>query len=225
MGILDVFKVSKAPSIFIACGNWSFNMLAVFILQCSVFVVISLNVENKNTQIKAENSQHLVNSLENGQMLPEKVSNRQRRERKLRKKTKKRNKVLKLKRKKQRTGKKQMNKKNKDEKTLKGKKKNKQATKSKKKKKSTKTKHKNMSKGKNAIIERAALSGDNCQWLDFGTARSRGANCADGTKMVIRNKRGVRKQFLLTNEKTIYGFATRGEKLPDCSSLTEITGL
>ena len=89
-----------------------------------------------------------------------------------------------------------MNKKNKDKKTLKGKKKNKQATKSKKKNKSTKTKHKNMSKGKNAIIERAALSGDNCQWLDFGTARSRGANCADGTKMVIRNKCDLNCQII-----------------------------
>jgi len=59
--------------------------------------------------------------------------------------------------------------------------------------------------------------------LDFGTARARGANCADGSKMVIQNKRGVRKQFLLTNEMTIYGFATKGEKLADCPSLTEIT--
>ena len=31
------------------------------------------------------------------------------------------------------------------------------------------------------------FKGDHCQWLDLGTAKSRGADCADGTKMVIKS--------------------------------------
>ena len=31
------------------------------------------------------------------------------------------------------------------------------------------------------------FQGDHCQWLDLGTARLRGADCADGTKMVIKS--------------------------------------
>ena len=36
-------------------------------------------------------------------------------------------------------------------------------------------------------------------------------------------RKGVRKQFLLTNGKTIYGFVTKGEKFADCSTFAEIT--
>ena len=33
----------------------------------------------------------------------------------------------------------------------------------------------------------------------------------------------MRKQLLLTNGKTIYGFATKGEKFTDCASLADLT--
>ena len=36
-------------------------------------------------------------------------------------------------------------------------------------------------------------------------------------------RKGVRKQFLLTNGKTIYGFVKKGEKFADCSTFAEIT--
>ena len=36
-------------------------------------------------------------------------------------------------------------------------------------------------------------------------------------------RKGVRKQFLLTNGKTIYGFVRKGEKFANCSTFSEIT--
>jgi len=70
---------------------------------------------------------------------------------------------------------------------------------------------------------RSFATGDHCDWINLGEARQRGADCADGSKMVIKNKRAVRKQFLLTGGHTVYGFATVGEKFADCSSLNDIT--
>ena len=49
-------------------------------------------------------------------------------------------------------------------------------------------KNKNQESYKSRKLSRSVLTGDNCNWLDFDTARSRGAGCADGTKMVIKNK-------------------------------------
>ena len=36
--------------------------------------------------------------------------------------------------------------------------------------------------------EEAVLYGEHCQYIDFADARSSGAGCVDGTKMVIKNK-------------------------------------
>merc|ERR1719436_797860 len=54
------------------------------------------------------------------------------------------------------------------------------------------------------------LEGEHCQYIDFATARSSGSGCVDGTKMVIKNKRGHRKQFLIADSKTIYAFVQGG---------------
>ena len=40
---------------------------------------------------------------------------------------------------------------------------------------------------------------------------------------LISFRKGVRKQFLLTNGKTIYGFATKGKKFADCKNFTDVT--
>ena len=42
-------------------------------------------------------------------------------------------------------------------------------------------------KSMNKKQQSRVFKGDHCQWLDLGTARSRGADCADGTKMVIKS--------------------------------------
>merc|ERR1712243_404605 len=113
--------------------------------------------------------------------------------------------------------------------------KEKQIKKMNRRKKKQKRKHIKKFKGKNSNWSKRKISktkrlprnknlvGDHCNWLDFGTARIRGSSCTHGTKMVIKNKKGVRKQFLLTNGKTIYGFAIQGEKFANCTDLAEIT--
>jgi len=64
------------------------------------------------------------------------------------------------------------------------------------------------------------LEGEHCQYIDFATARTLGSGCVDGTKMVIRNRRGHRKQFLIADSKTIYAFVQAGGKkfATDCTS-------
>jgi len=64
------------------------------------------------------------------------------------------------------------------------------------------------------------LEGEHCQYIDFATARTSGSGCVDGTKMVIRNRRGHRKQFLIADSKTIYAFVQAGGKkfATDCTS-------
>merc|ERR1719483_209456 len=211
-------------------------MLAVVFLQFCIFVIV-YSSENKNTQINGEHNQNKEN-------LNLRILTRVKRERKSRKNKKKHMKERSMKKYKTRKNLRKTNNnvnlvkanrkdqkrkfqnknrnktgKNEREKNKRGRKNKKSKTKKKRKSK----RHQSKEGEENQRKGGRALSGDSCQWLDFGTARARGANCADGTKMVIQNKKGVRKQFLLTNEKTIYGFATKGEKLADCSSLTEIT--
>ena len=89
------------------------------------------------------------------------------------------------------------------------------------------------------------FTGESCQYVDFGSVRSSGSGCADGTKMVLKNqwdifhpsisryfmftmslypRAGVnRKQFLIADSKTIYAFVAKGEKFPTCSSFTDKT--
>merc|ERR1719510_1169297 len=69
------------------------------------------------------------------------------------------------------------------------------------------------------------LQGEHCQYIDFANARSSGSGCVDGTKMVIKNMAGHRKQFLIADSRTIYGFVEKGGKkfATDCSSYTDKT--
>ena len=69
------------------------------------------------------------------------------------------------------------------------------------------------------------LQGEHCQFIDFANARSSGSGCVDGTKMVVKNKPGHRKQFLIADSRTIYGFVEKGGKkfATDCSSYTDRT--
>merc|ERR1719510_258331 len=69
------------------------------------------------------------------------------------------------------------------------------------------------------------LQGEHCQYIDFANARSSGSGCVDGTKMVVKNMAGHRKQFLIADSRTIYGFVEKGGKkfATDCSSYTDKT--
>ena len=44
-----------------------------------------------------------------------------------------------------------------------------------------------------------------------------------GNKFVIKQVKGVRKQFLILNGEAVLGFVTKGDKFADCTSYTEVT--
>jgi len=70
----------------------------------------------------------------------------------------------------------------------------------------------------------APIVGDVCQFVDFFGARAMGTGCEDGSKLVITQKSGVRKQFLITGGRTIFGFVDKqGGKFRDCACATERT--
>ena len=71
---------------------------------------------------------------------------------------------------------------------------------------------------------RAPIAGDICQFVHFSGARAQGTGCQDGAKVVISQRTGVRKQFLITGGRTIFGFvAKKGGKFGDCACATDIT--
>merc|ERR1712029_1311537 len=41
--------------------------------------------------------------------------------------------------------------------------------------------------------------------------------------MVLKNKQGSRKQFLIAGSRTIYAFVTKGEKFPSCTTFSDKT--
>jgi hypothetical protein len=53
--------------------------------------------------------------------------------------------------------------------------------------------------------------------------RSGGKNCADGFKFVISGEKGIIKQFLLVDGKTIIAFVKKKEKFTNCFSFTDVT--
>ena len=44
-----------------------------------------------------------------------------------------------------------------------------------------------------------------------------------GTKFVIKQERGTRKQFLILNGEAVLAFVKNGNKFSDCDSYTEVT--
>ena len=43
-------------------------------------------------------------------------------------------------------------------------------------------------KGRRKAKQSIVFSGENCDFIDFASVRALGAGCADGTKMVVKNK-------------------------------------
>ena len=70
----------------------------------------------------------------------------------------------------------------------------------------------------------APIVGDICQFVDFFGARRMGTGCEDGSKVVITQRSGVRKQFLIAGGRTIFGFVDKqGGKFRNCTCATEKT--
>jgi len=92
-------------------------------------------------------------------------------------------------------------------------------------KKIKKMKKRMLSKKDAARSSRSApIVGDICQFVDFFGARRTGTGCEDGTKVVITQRSGVRKQLLIAGGRTMFGFvAKQGGKFSNCTCATERT--
>ena len=53
--------------------------------------------------------------------------------------------------------------------------------------------------------------------------RDVGGNCVDGTKFVIKQPKGTRKQFLSIEGKVVIAFVKNGHKFADCEAFKDIT--
>ena len=53
--------------------------------------------------------------------------------------------------------------------------------------------------------------------------RDVGGNCVDGTKFVIKQPKGTRKQFLSIEGKVVIAFVKNGNKFADCEAFKDIT--
>ena len=53
--------------------------------------------------------------------------------------------------------------------------------------------------------------------------KSAGENCEDGTKFVVKQLKGTRKQFLFVDGKDIIAFVKNKEKFVNCATFTEVT--
>ena len=69
-----------------------------------------------------------------------------------------------------------------------------------------------------------AYRGNSCEFIRLCNV-SLNAGCDDGTKFVIKQVTGVRKQFLILNGEIILAFATFGKKFGNCSTFTEVTSI
>ena len=57
----------------------------------------------------------------------------------------------------------------------------------------------------------------------YSKVRDVGTNCVDGTKFVIQQPKGARKQLLSIEGKVVLAFVKIGNKFADCETFTEIT--
>jgi len=70
---------------------------------------------------------------------------------------------------------------------------------------------------------RAILKASPCQWIDLEKVREEGSGCVDGSKFVVSKERGVRRQYLFVDGRTVLAFVTNGEKFAECANYTDIT--
>lgn len=70
---------------------------------------------------------------------------------------------------------------------------------------------------------RGILKASPCQWIDLEKVREEGSGCVDGAKFVVSKDRGVRRQYLFVDGRTVLAFVTNGEKFAQCPNYTDIT--
>lgn len=71
--------------------------------------------------------------------------------------------------------------------------------------------------------KKRVLRGKTCQWIDFQKIRDAGESCRDGSKYVLQQDRGTRKQLLCVDGKLILAFVKNGDKFVNCSEMVDVT--
>jgi len=66
------------------------------------------------------------------------------------------------------------------------------------------------------------ITGDACEYIMLCDIINN-AGCDDGSKFVVQEKTGVRKQFLILNGSPVLGFVEKNSKFTKCNSYTQIT--
>jgi len=67
------------------------------------------------------------------------------------------------------------------------------------------------------------VKGSPCQWLDLDRVREEGSDCVDGAKFVVSKDKGVRRQYLYMEGRSVLAFVKNGEKFADCLNYTDVT--
>jgi len=73
----------------------------------------------------------------------------------------------------------------------------------------------------NDISERIVRAND-CEFIRICDVTD-SDGCSDGKKLVIKKMKGLKRQFLLLNQKPVLGFVKRKKKVTSCESFTDIT--
>ena len=66
------------------------------------------------------------------------------------------------------------------------------------------------------------IRGNDCEYIKIASIVSN-SGCSSGSKFVIKQRAGVRKQFLIMNGEAILAFVNKGKKFTACDSYTEVT--
>merc|ERR1711892_327711 len=67
------------------------------------------------------------------------------------------------------------------------------------------------------VVERV-IRGNDCEFVKLCNVP-----CSDGNKLVLKKKKGLRRQFLLLNGSPVLGFVQRKKKFTSCASYTDVT--
>merc|ERR1712106_543266 len=69
-----------------------------------------------------------------------------------------------------------------------------------------------------AEVAERVIRGNDCEFVKLCSV-----TCSDGNKLVLKKKKGLRRQFLLLNGSPVLGFVQRKKKFTSCASFTDVT--
>merc|ERR1711892_1121808 len=75
-----------------------------------------------------------------------------------------------------------------------------------------------VAKPNEAEVAERVIRGNDCEFVKLCNV-----TCSDGNKLVLKKKKGLRRQFLLLNGSPVLGFVQRKKKFTSCASYTDVT--